>query len=59
MDRSKSWFEIANGLEELIGKLEAEIGAKNLLEISDRHSLLKIDKKLYEALEIANKALEE
>ena len=56
MERYDKWCEIARSLEDLISSIEKEIGASNFTETSDRHSLSKIDKKLYEALEVANKA---
>ena len=57
-DVQKRWGEIADAISELISKVETEIGSKNFRAVSDRHSLSKIDKKLYEALEVANKAYE-
>jgi hypothetical protein len=56
MERYDKWCEIASRVEELIGFVEGEIGTKKFTETSDRHGLSKIDKKLYEALEVANKA---
>lgn len=56
MERYDKWCEIARSLEALISSIEKEIGAKNFTETTDRHSLSKIDKKLYEALEVATKA---
>lgn len=56
MERYNKWTEIAESLEALIGTIEKEIGSKNFTETSDRHGLSKINKKLYEALEVANKA---
>ena len=57
MERYNKWCDIGSSIEELISKVEGEIGEKkNFTETSDRHSLSKIDKKLYEALEVANKA---
>ena len=56
MERYNKWCDIGSSIEELISKVECEIGEKNFTETSDRHSLSKIDKKLYEALEVANKA---
>ena len=56
MNELERWNSIASEIEALIGMVEAEVGAKNFTSTSSRHSLSKIDKKLYEALEIANKA---
>ena len=56
MERYDKWREISSNIEELIIRVEKEIGASNFTETNDRHSLSKIDKKLYEALEVANKA---
>ncbi len=50
------WCDIAGSIEELIQCIEGEIGSKEFTETSDRHGLAKINKKLYEALEVANKA---
>ncbi|MBQ7220736.1 MAG: hypothetical protein IJS28_07140 [Synergistaceae bacterium] len=58
MSELERWYSIASEIEALISMVEAEIGAKNFSGTSSRHSLSKIDKKLYEALEIANKAAE-
>lgn len=52
------WGNLMIAISELIKKVEAEIGSQNFKDVSDRHSLSKIDKKLYEALEVANKAYE-
>ena len=52
------WGNLANAISELIKKVEAETGSQSFRDISDRHSLSKIDKKLYEALEVATKAYE-
>ena len=56
MERYNKWCEIAERIEAVISDIEAEIGSKNFTETSDRHGLSKINKKLYEALEVANKA---
>lgn len=56
LERYDKWMGIAHSIERLISSIEAEIGEKNFTETADRHSLSKIDKKLYEALEVANKA---
>ena len=56
MERYNKWCDIGSSIEELITMIEGEIGEKNFTETSDRHSLSKIDKTLYEALEVANKA---
>ena len=54
----KHWENLSDAISELIKKVEAEIGSQNFGTVNDRHSLSKIDKKLYEALEIVNKAYE-
>ena len=51
------WHKLAESISALISGVETEIGAKNFTELSDRHALSKIDKKLYEALEVAQKAI--
>ena len=51
------WYKLAESISALISGVETEIGAKNFTELSDRHALSKIDKKLYEALEVAQKAI--
>ena len=56
MERYQKWCEIAGSIEQWIASIEREISSKEFTETSDRHGLTKIDKKLYEALEIANKA---
>ena len=58
MERYNKWTEIAESLEALIGTIEKEIGSKNFTETSDRHGLSKINKKLYEALDVAQKAIQ-
>ncbi len=55
-ERYNRWTDIAGSIEELISFIEGEISSKDFKETSDRHGLSKIDKKLYEALEVANKA---
>ena len=55
-ERYNKWCEIGERIEAVIGDIEAEISSKNFTETSDRHGLVKINKKLYEALEVANKA---
>lgn len=56
MERYDKWCEIARSIEGLITQVEGEIGSRDFTETSDRHGLTKIAKKLYEALEVANKA---
>ena len=56
MERYNKWCAIAGSIEQWIASIEREISSKEFTETSDRHGLTKIDKKLYEALEIANKA---
>ncbi len=57
MSELERWHRIAESISSLISSVEAEIGAKNFTDLSDRHALSKIDKKLYEALEVAQKAI--
>ena len=52
-------MSIADDISGVITRIEAEIGAKNFTETADRHGLSKINKKLYEALEVAQKALKQ
>lgn len=54
MAEEANWYEIANELSDFIRKMEVQ----HFSGISDRHGLVKITKKLYEALEIAQKAIE-
>ena len=58
MTALERWLFLADCIGQLIGTVEKEIAEKNFTELNDRHSLSKIDKKLYEALEVANKAAE-
>ena len=57
-ERYNKWCDIAGSIKELIGFIEGEIGSKGFTETSDRHGLSKINKKLYEALEVAQKAIQ-
>ena len=56
MSELERWYSLASEIEVLISKVEAEVAAQSFKDTASRHSLSKIDKKLYEALEIANKA---
>ena len=56
MTALERWLFLADCIGQLISTVEKEIADKNFTELNDRHSLSKIDKKLYEALEVANKA---
>ena len=58
MNSYARWLSIADDISKLIAKIESEIGAQNFTETADRHGLSKINKKLYEALEVAQKAIE-
>ncbi len=58
MNSYDRWLSIADDISKLIAKIESEIGAQNFTETADRHGLSKINKKLYEALEVAQKAIE-
>ncbi len=58
MNNYDRWLSIADDISKLIAKIESEIGEQNFTETADRHGLSKINKKLYEALEIAQKAIE-
>ena len=58
MNSHEHWLGIADDISALIAKIESEIGAQNLTETADRHGLSKINKKLYEALEVAQKAIQ-
>ena len=59
MNSYERWMSIADDISGVITRIEAEIGAKNFTETADRHGLSKINKKLYEALEVAQKALKQ
>ena len=54
VNESERWYEITDAISELIAKTEAQ----HFIGMSNSHGLVKINKKLYEALEIAQKALE-
>ncbi|MBQ7217129.1 MAG: hypothetical protein IJS39_14220 [Synergistaceae bacterium] len=54
MTEEANWYEIAGEISGFIGKMESQ----HFSGMSDRHGLVKITKKLYEALEIAQKAIE-
>jgi hypothetical protein len=56
MTELERWLFLADCIGRLIGTVEKEIGEKNFAGVNDRHSLSKINKKLYEALEVASKA---
>ena len=58
MNSYEHWQSIADDISALITKIESEIGAQNFTETADRHGLPKINKKLYEALEVAQKAIQ-
>ncbi|MBR0035691.1 MAG: hypothetical protein IJP54_08435 [Synergistaceae bacterium] len=58
MNSYEHWLNIADEISALITKIESEIGAQNFTETADRHGLSKINKKLYEALEVAQKAIQ-
>ena len=49
-----NWYEILKEISGFIEKMEDQ----HFEGMSDRHSLVKITKKLYEALEVAQKAIE-
>ena len=54
-ERYNRWFEIADCITDIIDKIEAEIDSNHFSEPDDRQALSKINKKMYEALEIAQK----
>ena len=54
VNEHERWYVVRDAISELIAKTEAQ----HFIEMSNRHGLVKINKKLYEALEIAQKALE-
>jgi hypothetical protein len=54
MAEEANWYEITKELSEFIRKMEEQ----HFSGMRDRHGLVKITKKLYEALEIAQKAIE-
>ena len=54
LNENRHWYAITDAISEVIAKTEAQ----HFSEISNRHGLVKINKKLYEALEIAQKALD-
>ncbi len=54
MTNIERWLGIVGDISGLIGKMEAQ----QFSDMNDKHGLVKINKKLYEALEIAQKAVE-
>ena len=54
MSDYERWLEITDAISQLIAKTEA----MRFMGMDNRHGLVKVNKKLYEALEIAQKALE-
>ena len=54
INEHERWYEITDAISALIAKTEVQ----RFVLMSNRHGLVKINKKLYEALEIAQKALE-
>lgn len=54
MSEETSWELIAEELSGFIGKMESH----HFSRMEDRHGLVKIMKKLYEALDVAEKAIE-
>lgn len=57
LNENRHWYAIAEAISEVIVAI-VKTEAQLFSEISNRHGLLKINKKLYEALEIAQKALD-
>ena len=54
VNESERWYTVVDAISELIARTEAQ----SFEVMENRYGLVKINKKLYEALEIAQKALE-